>query len=87
MVRLPKPAIPGNGSGSSKGWIWAPVQTAALAAHLAITWENKGRIARLGPPRQGHSKLHVRGCYSLLPFPFAPAEKKWPIRLVDVMFI
>jgi hypothetical protein len=36
---------------SSVGWMkWAPVQTAALAAHLiadlAIAWENKGRIAK-----------------------------------------
>jgi len=36
---------------SSAGWMrWAPVQTAAFAAHLAadlaIAWENKGRIAK-----------------------------------------
>ena len=36
---------------SSAGWMrWAPVQTAAFAAHLAadlaIAWDNKGRIAK-----------------------------------------
>ncbi|MEZ2391548.1 hypothetical protein AB6813_18755 [bacterium RCC_150] len=36
---------------SSKGWMkWAPIQTAAFAAHLAadlaIAWGNKGRIAK-----------------------------------------
>lgn len=36
---------------SSRGWLrWAPVQTAAFAAHLAvdlaIAWDNKGRIAK-----------------------------------------
>ncbi|MCO4236217.1 hypothetical protein NG702_02055 [Pseudarthrobacter sp. MDT3-28] len=36
---------------SSAGWMkWAPIQTAAFAAHLvadlAIAWENKGRIAK-----------------------------------------
>jgi hypothetical protein len=36
---------------ASRGWMkWAPIQTAAFAAHLvadlAIAWENKGRIAK-----------------------------------------
>src|SRR6476620_12368184 len=36
---------------STAGWMrWAPVQTAAFAAHLAadlaIAWDNKGRIAK-----------------------------------------